>query len=109
MTRTDEVFEAMRNCVCDNGKCEDCPYHFKCMKVGTGVKVTVPIPKLLGLDVVEALKDRLPAKAEVGGIPKWGTRWYECGACRGAIDPNDKYCRHCGRELKWDEDEKADH
>lgn len=29
------------------------------------------------------------------------TWWYACGNCDEALDPNDKYCRHCGRRLKW--------
>ena len=31
------------------------------------------------------------------------TNWYACGACNGAIDLNDKYCRHCGVEVKWED------
>ena len=29
------------------------------------------------------------------------TWWYECGNCNKPIDPNDKFCRHCGRALRW--------
>ena len=29
------------------------------------------------------------------------TWWYECGNCNKPIDPNDKFCRHCGRAVKW--------
>ena len=28
--------------------------------------------------------------------------YYGCGACHEAIDYKDRYCRHCGREVKWD-------
>jgi rRNA maturation endonuclease Nob1 len=31
------------------------------------------------------------------------THWYGCGACGKAVNPGDKFCRECGRELKWDE------
>ena len=30
------------------------------------------------------------------------TWWYECGNCNKPIDPNDKFCRHCGRQVKWE-------
>lgn len=32
-----------------------------------------------------------------------GTWWYTCGSCNKAISPKDKYCRECGRELKWND------
>lgn len=28
--------------------------------------------------------------------------WYVCGACSGAIDKGDAYCRRCGKKVKWD-------
>ena len=31
------------------------------------------------------------------------TWWYECGNCNKPIDPNDKFCRHCGKAVKWSE------
>ena len=37
--------------------------------------------------------------------PKLGgngtTQFYVCGKCEEAIDPGDKYCRHCGKAVKW--------
>ena len=30
-----------------------------------------------------------------------GVWYYGCGVCHGAIDHKDKFCRHCGREVKW--------
>mgnify|MGYP002525376241 CR=1 FL=1 len=30
------------------------------------------------------------------------TWWYECGNCNKPIDPNDKFCRYCGRSVKWE-------
>ena len=30
------------------------------------------------------------------------THWYGCGSCGAAIDPKDKFCRHCGAGVKWD-------
>jgi hypothetical protein len=34
---------------------------------------------------------------------KNGYRWrFYCGKCGDEIDRLDKYCRHCGRPVKWD-------
>lgn len=30
------------------------------------------------------------------------TWWHVCGFCGTDIDPNDKYCRQCGHEVKWE-------
>lgn len=33
-----------------------------------------------------------------------GTTWWNvCGNCKTAINPNDKFCHECGREVKWNE------
>ena len=32
-----------------------------------------------------------------GGGSNW---WYVCEECRGAVDSNDSYCRHCGRPFE---------
>lgn len=38
-----------------------------------------------------------PAELEGGGT----TWWMVCGDCHGAIDTNDRYCKHCGVKVKW--------
>ena len=38
-----------------------------------------------------------PAELEGGG----STWWMVCGECHGAIDTNDRYCKHCGVKVKW--------
>lgn len=63
-------------------------------------------------DAVELLKEQEPVKpkTENDGAPEdircW---WYVCGNCGRDIDIGYNYCRHCGKKLKWDEDERADH
>ena len=27
------------------------------------------------------------------------TAWFVCSECAGAVDPSDKYCKHCGAKL----------
>lgn len=31
-----------------------------------------------------------------------GSCWYQCGACKFPIDKGDRFCRWCGRAVKWD-------
>lgn len=54
---------------------------------------------------IQALKAQEPANPLVVGrgesfetAEAW---WYECGNCGGALTLDDKYCRKCGREVKW--------
>ena len=51
-------------------------------------------------ELMKDLAERItPAEAEIeGGGSSW---FYVCGECHGAIDPKDKYCRHCGRPVEW--------
>ena len=58
-------------------------------------------------DALELLKAQEPVKPLVTGnghtFAEAETWWYECGNCNDPIDPNDQYCRHCGRAVKWDD------
>lgn len=40
-----------------------------------------------------------PGKEHSGSGVTW---WNICGACKTAINPNDKYCHECGKAVKWD-------
>lgn len=40
---------------------------------------------------------QLTAYREVAG--QWCTHYYQCSNCKGAIDIDDKYCRHCGAKI----------
>ena len=55
-------------------------------------------------DVLELLKEQEPVEAKIMGESKsHGAWWFACGACGHAIDPEDNFCRECGREIKWDD------
>ena len=43
-----------------------------------------------------------PIKQYDGNPGKWESWWYVCGKCEREIDYHDKFCRHCGQEVKWD-------
>ena len=67
---------------------------------------------LVPQEVVDSVIDYLildkpqePVEARVGSDMVWGGevwKWYKCGACEKAIGRGDKYCRHCGRAVKWE-------
>ena len=43
-----------------------------------------------------------PKKENDGNHEPCTSWWYVCGDCGRYIDPHDKFCRHCGREVDWD-------
>lgn len=51
----------------------------------------------------EAEKAQGPVEATVcnNDISGAGSWWYQCGKCKMPIDPKDRFCRHCGQEVKW--------
>ena len=79
-------------------KCFDCPYvsdrnDRKCVE-------------RLGTDALALLKEQEAVEPYIAGsgesFETAETWWYECGNCNKPIDPNDKFCRHCGRQVKWE-------
>lgn len=51
-------------------------------------------------DAAVALEERIPVETEIeGGGSTW---WYVCRECHTAVDHVDRFCRQCGRPLKWD-------
>ena len=77
-----------RTCMDD---CRHCPY-LECEDCTT----------LMSMEVLELLAEQEPVQPErehSGGGTTW---WNVCGACRTAINPNDKYCHECGRPVKWE-------
>ena len=83
-------------CCAECGKCKnECPYDGKNNSM---YGCTTRLAK----DALELLKAQEPVKPErehSGGGTTW---WNVCGACKTAINPNDKYCHECGRAVKWD-------
>ena len=60
------------------------------------------IPYLLLLSAIKLLKAQEPVEKHIKTSRSGTSWWYSCGNCNRAIDPNDKYCRHCGRAVKWE-------
>ena len=53
----------------------------------------------------ELLKEQEAVEPTVGGITEHdghGSWWYQCGKCKMPIDYGDKFCKRCGKAVKWD-------
>ena len=47
---------------------------------------------------IEGIRRNIPQEKEMeGGGSSW---WYVCPECHGAIDKQDRFCRHCGQAVK---------
>lgn len=78
-------------------RCEECPY--------ADSDGTCPDIDAMHRHALELLKEHEPVEAQTMGESKsHGSWWFACGACGHAIDPEDNYCRECGRKVKWDAD-----
>lgn len=55
----------------------------------------------IAVAAINALRGQAPVKPLREYSGDGTTWWYVCGACRTAINPNDKYCHECGRSVKW--------
>lgn len=79
---------------------ENCPYVKECDKA---IALNAEKCPLLD-DLLEILREQEPVKPNTScdGLPgEGGTWWYVCGNCSNDIDPDDAYCRHCGRKVLW--------
>ena len=85
---------------------EDAVKHLDNMKWLLGVNNTtvddIPLTKVID-DIIALLKAQEPVEPTIGGDKdgQCGNWWYQCGKCKEAIDYHDKYCRNCGKAVKW--------
>lgn len=98
MSDLEKVIRGLECCLhVKDCNCGDCPYD--------DIDLRCKSENLYN-DVMELLKAQEPVNPFVTGngqtFEEAETWWYACGNCNKPIDPNDQYCRHCGRELKWD-------
>ena len=101
------VIEGLRQCFMDDRteayetQCEDCPYF--------DPDVTVRECKFtLRDDAIELLKnpylpsEKAPVKPKKIANRTDNTPVYACRACNREIGVGDKYCKHCGRKVRWE-------
>ena len=102
MPDREKVIKGLECCVkttIEESKCADnCPYKSQCWDGTMFLDILQ--------DALELLKAQEPVKPFVTGnghtFEEAETWWYVCGNCNEPIDPNDQYCRHCGRAVKWE-------
>lgn len=52
-------------------------------------------------EALALLKEQEPMEPHVEHDSDDDSWYYGCGECHEAIDYKDKFCRHCGRKVKW--------
>lgn len=62
----------------------------------------LPIEEIIAHLEVAPTVEQDPVEPHVEHDSDDDSWYYGCGACHDAIDYKDKFCRHCGREVKWD-------
>ena len=97
MPDREKVTQCLETCV--SGCKEGCPYEYKNFIYRVGCKVDLMRDALALLKEQEAVE---PKKENDGNHEPCTSWWYVCGDCGRYIDPHDKFCRHCGREVDWD-------
>lgn len=75
-------------------RCEECPY--------ADPDGTCPDLDGMHRDALELLKEREPVPAKVREFHH--LLFWCCGSCDTPITDGDKFCRMCGKRVKWDDD-----
>lgn len=87
------IIAALEYCAVGTRDCHGCPMKDGCKGVSNGAMAAA----------ARLLKEQEPVEP----IRQWDddetTWWYSCGSCVQAVDYKDKFCRHCGKGLKWDD------
>lgn len=93
MIDMEKVANGLRHCLHYKGSCFDCPYD------GPNCQNDVLDDAIAMLKEQEAVK----ARKKNNGIPQpWASWWYVCGDCGQEIEYHDRFCRWCGRAVKWE-------
>lgn len=85
---------------CETCAGEDCPYYNE-----GGSFPILACSSILAADALDLLKEQEAVEPKLY-TPEdktiWSS-WHICGACEHPVDPGDKFCRECGRPIKWEE------
>ena len=98
MTDMEKVIKGLQYCFA-TANCDGCPYEIECKRIS--FKTPEDHCPILD-DILALLKEQEPVKPERAYSGGGSTWWNVCGACKTAINPNDKYCHECGRAVKWE-------
>ena len=101
MIEREKVIAALECCLSPNDH-ENCPYD------GIGKTYSHCLKKLV-TDALALLKEQEAVEPKIFRSEDFlWSQWYICGACEYPVDPGDKFCRKCGRPIKWEEDSDSD-
>ena len=83
-----EIHQYFVGCYQNAGGTRACEQFDRYMRVANGVKgLLTPVE---------------PERLTVLDFGSFETTVYLCGACRMPIERGDKFCKHCGKKVKWD-------
>ena len=96
MTDREKVIKGLECAIGIRGvkDCDNCPYDYDFNCLGCDIVMW---------DALALLREQEPVEPHVEHDSDDDCWYYGCGACHEAIDYKDKFCRHCGRKVKWDE------
>ena len=102
MTKSENVIKGLEICSAGEWNSTGGRDHTRCPYYPAGY--TGCTCKLLMRDALALLKAQEPVEPTIGGDADGpcGNWWYQCGKCKEAIDYHDRYCRNCGRAVKWE-------
>ena len=55
------------------------------------------------IDLLKVQEPCVPILCSLEDIDGHVSKWHNCGACNMPIYEADRFCRHCGRAVKWDD------
>lgn len=100
MADREKVMRGLEHCLAqDDFECVGCPYD-----KDEGC-VSMPLEKcrsMLKCDALALLKEQEAVAPNIVNSDVFWSCWYVCGSCDNPIDPGDKFCRHCGKAVKWE-------
>lgn len=103
MPDKEKVIKGLNHCFHGQEFCDEieCPYYIE-----QNSCYLEECQKNLKEDVLSMLKEQeavKPGKDNDGTPEPYTAWWYVCGSCSWPIDMTDRYCRRCGRSVKWDD------
>lgn len=89
-----KVVQGLEICM-SNDYCHECPYENQCF---TNIVVTA---KALMSDALALLREQEPVEPNEARFVTFGS-CRTCSNCNKYLFPAERYCPHCGRPVKWD-------
>lgn len=89
MTNNEKALELVQKCL------DDWPY--------AAIRVIDIMKRLEQVKALLKEQGAVEARKKNDGKPQpWTSWWYVCGDCGQEIEYHDRFCRWCGRAVKWE-------